>query len=417
MKCSAFLLLPLCVALVVASPAQAEEPAPAGPQLTFTPSAQERVRAEWKPDLDFDGDLSGTWMVGNRARVGLKVQYGVVGGFIQIQDVRRWGSEFNAKNLGEGTLFDWVADGLDIHQAYGELKAPYGLMFRIGRQEIAWHGHRLIGTVGWTHQARSFDAIRLVYDGENAGAEILYAMLLDRPVSDADTNPRGQDVHLLGFRGGPRLGDPLALDGLAIIRIDPAADETMATFGGHAKGGFGDFGYEVEGYGQAGKRGSSTILAFLVGVRAGITIPQAAKLYLGGGVDIVSGDGDATDDVIRTFDTLYATNHKFYGHIDRYLNLPVHTGGQGLIDGVVNIGLKPHEKFGMKLDVHIFGTPSPADSDRGFAGAELDLNASWSPFKPVKISAGAWTYIPGPWHGDDLLPELGAYLMTDFNFK
>ena len=418
MKCTPSLLTALCVSLLAIPPARGEEPASTGPQLTFQLSAQERARFNYKPDFDFDGDLSGSWSISNRARVGLRVQYGVVGGFIQIQDVRNWGSEFNPKNQGEGTLFDWAADGLDVHQAYGEIKSPYGLMVRIGRQEIAWHGHRLIGTVGWTDQARSFDAVRVVYEGEKVGAEAMYSLLLDRPVAaEADTSDRDDDVHLVGVRGGPRLGDPLALDGLVVLRFDRGAQEALATFGGHAKGKAGDFKYEVEGYGQAGSRGDATVLAFLVGVRAGVVIPQAAKLYLGGGFDVVSGDADGTDSVIRTFDTLYATNHKFYGHVDRYLALPLHTGGQGLIDGMFNLGLTPHESVSIKLDVHVFAAPSPADADRAFHGAEIDFNASWKPIKPLKIAAGVWTYMPGPWHGDDLLPELGAYVMTDFNFK
>jgi hypothetical protein len=332
--------------------------------------------------------------------------------------VRNWGSEFNAANLGEGTLFDWAADGLDIHQGYGEIKSPYGLMVRIGRQEIAWHGHRLIGTVGWTDQARSFDAARVVYEGETAGAEVLYALLLDRPVADdADTSGRANDAHLLGFRGGPRLGDPLTIDGLAVLRFDRGAQETLATFGGHAKGKAGDFKYEVEGYGQAGQRGGASVLAFLVGVRAGVVIPQAAKLYLGGGFDVVSGDEDPTDDVVRSFDTLYATNHKFYGHIDKYLALPKHAAQQGLIDGMFNMALAPHDSVSVKLDVHVFASPSPADEDRALHGAEIDFNASWKPWKPLKLAVGVWTYMPGAWHGDDLKPELGAYVMSDFNFK
>ncbi len=386
--------------------------------MTFALSAQERVRFDYKPDFDFDGDLSGAWSIGNRARVGVRATFGVVSAFVQIQDVRTWGSEFNAATLGEGTLTDWVANGLDVHQAYGEVNAPYGLKFRVGRQEIVWHGQRLIGAVGWTHQARSFDAARITYDGEKSGAEVLYALLLDRPVADpADTTQRRLDQHLFGLRGGPRLGEPLALDALVVFRIDPAVEETLATFGGHAKGQASVVRYEVEGYGQAGSRGDLSISAFLVGVRAGVAIPEAAKLYVGGGLDIVSGDGDPTDDVVRTFDTLYATNHKFYGHMDRYLALPKHTAGQGLVDGIVQASVAPHPNVGVKVDLHVFAAPSPLDSDRSFHGVELDLNGHWKPAKVLKISAGIWTYFPGSFQGDDLSPELGGYLMTDFAFK
>ena len=50
------------------------------------------------------------------------------------------------------------------------------------------------------------------------------------------------------------------------------------------------------------------------------------------GVEYLSGDDDPTDGTYKVFDTLYATNHKFYGFMDYFLNIPVHTFGLGLRD-------------------------------------------------------------------------------------
>ena len=60
MKCTPFLLPAVFVSLLAIPPARAEEPAATGPQLTFQLSAQERARFNYKPDFDFDGDLSGS---------------------------------------------------------------------------------------------------------------------------------------------------------------------------------------------------------------------------------------------------------------------------------------------------------------------------------------------------------------------
>jgi len=405
------ILFALALFLSTAGPALADE---APPVPTFTFSLQERARLDWTPDFDWDASTAGSWSIGNRARVGVKAALGPVSAFVQIQDVRRWGSEFNPANQGEGTLFDWSADGLDVHQAYGALTSPFGLELRIGRQEINWQGQRLIGAVGWTHQGRSFDAVRLRWDGTPAGAEFFYALLLDRPVSAEDDGRPLEDTHLLAVRGGPRVAKALTLDGLAIVRIDTAASEVLGTFGAHAKGEVGPLRYEIEGYGQAGTRGASTVAAYLFGVRAGAAVPEAAHMYVGGGFDLVSGDPDPTDDAIHTFDTLYATNHKFYGHADRYLALPKHTAGQGLVDGLFSWRVKPVDGLAVKVDVHAFAAPAPADADRAFAGVETDVELKVTPIKNFSVSAGVWIYAPGPLHGADGEPEAGGFLMTDF---
>ncbi len=392
------------------------EPKPALPPVLFALSAQERVRFEAAPDWLFDGNPDAGWRIGNRARIGVKATWGPVAGFFQIQDVRFWGSEVNPASGNEGTLFDWVADGLDIHQAWAEVVSPYGLSFRVGRQEINWHGQRLIGAVGWTHQARSFDAVRLELDREEVGAEVFYAKLLERPVNTTDVSSRGDDQHLLALRGGPRVGKALYLDGLAIFRFDDAVSERLVTAGVYAKGTGGPLYYEAEGYVQGGTRAGTDVLAYLFGGRIGVSLPDSAGLKIGGGADIVSGDGDPADGTIRGFDTLYATNHKFYGHIDRYLALPAHAANQGLFDGVVNFAVSPVKPLTVALDVHVFASPA-ATADK-LHGAELDLSAHLVPVKPLKISAGLWVYVPGAWHQiTDAKPEVAGYLQTDFTFQ
>ncbi len=158
-------------------------------------------------------------------------------------------------------------------------------------------------------------------------------------------------------------------------------------------------------------------MAHMFGVRAGATIAGGPKPYIGGGFDLLSGDKDPTDDVVRTFDTLYATNHKFYGHMDAYLALPKHTRGEGLIDGQLNTKFKLCEKSSLGFDTHVFASAAPADSEAAFHGLEFDLNAKYKPWKPLTLSAGVWVYVPGAFWGDDPSPEVGAYLATDFQLK
>ncbi|NIP78292.1 MAG: alginate export family protein, partial [Gemmatimonadetes bacterium] len=74
---------------------------------------------------------------------------------VQVQDVRVWGGEL-------GTT-DPSADGLDLHQGWLELgdAGSGALSLRVGRQELAYGGERLVGALNWAQQARSFDGARL----------------------------------------------------------------------------------------------------------------------------------------------------------------------------------------------------------------------------------------------------------------
>ncbi len=387
------------------------------PAVTFKFHGQERARFELMPEKQFDGGSPGYWQIGNRARIGLQADFGKVASvFVQVQDVRTWGSEYNAANDGEGTLFDPVANGLDMHQAYGQLNFMYDIKARVGRQEIAWNGQRLIGAVGWSHQGRSFDAVRIWKDSDPFGFDVFYALMLNRPVSSTDTNNRWKDQHLIALRAGPRVGDALKLDGLAIVNIDAATELNRVTFGVHGTGNASIFAWEAEAYGQVGSDSGVDYRAFMFGVRAGVNLSGGPNPYIGGGFDYLSGDDDATDTTVKTFDTLYATNHKFYGHMDLYLAIPAHTRGEGLIDGQLNTHFKFSKKVGLKFDAHVFASAQPASGSSAFHGLEFDTNAYWKVHKVVKVMGGVWVYAPGDWFaGDD--PEVGLYAMTDFNFK
>ena len=401
----------LLLILGLPGPALAEGDEAKEPKVTFHPRVQERARFEVLPG-PFSGDPVGGWQVGNRARLGLEARFGkAVSAYVEVQDVRTWGSEYKADTLSEGTFFDWVADGLDMHQAYGQVDFA-GAHLRIGRQEIAWHGQRLIGTVGWAQQGRSFDAVRFFAERETVGYELFYAVLLNRPVGGDTEHTVGEDAHLVAFRAGPRLGDALQLDGLFIGNMDQGTNSFLGTFGVHAQGKVNAFAWQAEGYGQAGRVPGDTYGAYMFGVRAGGNL--AGGHYIGGGFDLLSGTND--DGSVRTFDTLYATNHKFYGHFDAYLAMPKHAPN-GLLDPQLNTRFALHERVKLKVDVHVFASADNPEGGEAFHGVEVDTNIGIKPIKPLTLAAGVWVYVPGAHWGEDLTPSLGAYFSTDFQFK
>ncbi len=401
-----------------AAPAAEEEaPAPAAPPvLTFRLSAEDRVRFNFPSDHAYDGSLGVDWTISNRARVGLAADFGPVYGFVQIQDVRTWGSE--GSTTADGSLSDYSADGLDVHQAYAGVALPIGLDIRLGRQEVQWLNGRLLGSNDWKDQARSLDAVRLAFTQANFQIEALYSKMTERPIDDTDLTDRAEDYHLIAAHGGPRMGETLAVDGVLLVDVDMSTDHTRATAGAYAKGSAGILHFEVEGYGQIGRQSEALdYRAWMVGARFRVAPENKLKFHIGGGVDVLSGDDDAIDGVDGNFTPLWGLRHALYGQMDRYKNFPGDTRGGGLLDAMVNLALNPYSIMSLALDVHIFASPSAAEGEEAFHGVELDLGTQWKPLKPLTIYAGMWAYIPGGWHGQDLQPEIGGAIQTAFAFK
>ncbi len=72
-----------------------------------------------------------------------------------LQDVRDWG---NQKQLVKNE-----AASVSVHEAWGEMFLTKNLSFKAGRMEIVYDDHRIFGSVGWAHQARSHDAAILKF--------------------------------------------------------------------------------------------------------------------------------------------------------------------------------------------------------------------------------------------------------------
>ena len=203
------------------------------------------------------------------------------------------------------------------------------------------------------------------------------------------------------------------------------------------KSGKGDLQWRVEAYVQAGKtKGAGDAddishFAYMAGVRAGYKISPILRPTLW--VDFLSGDDDHADSDTKAFDTLFATNHKFYGYFDRFLNVPVHTGGGGLID----IALKNKGKVGpgmLEVAIHDFMLAADdnrvdengkADGRSGQVAIELDLIYAVKLVKGAKLVAGFSAYMPQGDFKETVVDDDGdeksvvdwTFLMLDVNLE
>lgn len=329
--------------------------------------------------------------------------------FVQLQDVRLWGEEVS-------TLGDLRADNFDLHQGYVEVEGVGAswLAVRIGRQEAAFGEERLIGPVDWAQQGRSFDGVRATARRPWGSLDLLAFKLGDR-AADA----RRDDEAFFGAYGVAGDGAAGVLDVYALYnRARGQATTDQGTVGARWAGRAAGVSYRAEASYQFGERAGRDVAAYMLAGSAGVSAVGGR-----GGVtlwyDYLSGDGNPFDGEVRVFETLFATNHKFYGYADLFTDIPVHTVGRGLQDAAVKLSWKLRDDAVLKLDVHAFRVAQRGALPSGRLGEELDVTATWR-YAPGLTLLGGFSYVVQ----GDALAELGrlsqdlsyAYLMLTASF-
>jgi len=302
--------------------------------------------------------------------------------FAQLQDVRLWGEETSP-------LFDYRADNLDLHQGYIRYRGEKldWLTATIGRMEATFGGERLIGPVAWTQQGQSFDGVRAdIAHGRSDVAVIAYRIGEETAASVA------ADRELYGTYATLRDIGPGSLDVYWLYDRTEGAVETDQ----HSLGTryvftvAGDIEGRVEGTFQTGTRGAVDVAAYMLGARVG-------RRFLDGraGVslwwDYLSGDDTSTAET-EVFQTLFATNHKFYGLADVFLDLPSHTAGAGLQDLAVKLSWRPTDAIQIGADLHSFRAAKQGALSGNHFGEEIDLTVSHR-YSDYLTATGGFSYV------------------------
>ncbi len=349
-----------------------------------------RTRFVYLEGRDNDSSNPATVFTENRMRLSLAVHpWTYASAFIQIQDVRAWGEETN-------TLKDYTANGLDIHQGYVDVKPTKQLTLRVGRQEINYDGQRLIGAVAWTPQARSFDAVRAMFAwNKRLWLDGFIAQVMDTDGMASPANPDRQEAGALyGRYRLLKTEDSFADVGFtSIFDFSRAARRGRWTVGLRHNAQFGILRYRVEGFYQGGRAGGQDISAYMVGGRVGVKLADPGlTVDLWG--DLLSGTKDPAKAAVETFDTLYATNHKFYARTDFFLNIPRDTGGKGLVDLALKTSYRVTKPLKVAVDVHKL-LAAESQGGPGDWGWGVDVSAHYALFPGVALMAHGFTLLPG----------------------
>lgn len=342
------------------------------------------------------------FFISERARlnVGFKSKY--VKMYMSLQDVRLWGSETQLQNVASFSL----------HEGWAEIFIKDNISFKLGRQELVYDDQRLFGNVDWVQQARAHDAAVFKFQQKGTTLHVggafnqasegffgtYYALNNYKALAflwlhqkffedkfkmsfyavtdgfNADTSLHKNKVY---FRGtvGP------------MFNVNTKGVKANVTF-------FTQFGEDTY---------HRDILAFFTSAYVEYTVKKLVALGIG--YDFVSGNdaSNISNQRNNTFSTLYATNHKFYGNMDYFQNLPKDTKGGGLHDAYFKFKAMPNAKGSVGFDAHYFllankvkDPLAPGQYLKLPLGFELDVYGSYKPIEYIELTAGYSTLVADP---------------------
>jgi len=323
---------------------------------------------------------------------------------------------------------DPAAGQLDLHQAYFRLDGFLSpdLSLKVGRQELIYGNQRLVGAVGWSNVGRTFDAGVLAYEGPRVAIDLFAAKL----VGTTDEDDGAQNFY--GLYSTWQVADGAALDAFVLLdnntnRVPNGDGETVSrlyrvTPGLALRGTQSRLHYALEAAYQAGKQTiaagtpRASIGASLLSATANYVLAPSNQLTLGAGYTRLSGDDTPDDDELGTFNTLFATNHKFYGYMDYF---PATLSTLGLQDIQVTASANASARINVGVAAHHFrGAESMPDDTRQALGQEIDVTATYRFLDNVKFQAGLSAFVPEKalesTRGSDT--AYWGYLMTAITF-
>lgn len=358
----------------------------------FTLSGEIRPRAEIRHGYRTLADTSSktAFFVSQRSRLNFDYKHEKFQVGFSLQDVRVWGDEEQLRDVSSAA----------VHEAWGEVFFTDWLALKSGRQELIYDDQRLLGNVDWVQQARSHDAAVLKFSKSGWQAH------LGAAYNNESEKIFGTPYTLANYRTltylwvNKTFKEKFTASIMAITdgfhSTDSAQDlHYRLTAGPHLAFKSGDFNATGTFYYQAGKDIFGTnISAYMFAVGA---FYKAGDFTFGVGLDYLSGTDalDTENDKARTFNTLYATNHKFYGYMDYFLNVPAHTAGGGLGDIYAKLKYSFSDKTALALDYHYFMLSNNVIDismlteaiDKGL-GSEIDLVFNYNIHKMVNLKAG-----------------------------
>jgi hypothetical protein len=425
--------LTMCSAPVYAGPtAPGTAPAPPMPTPETNPLSffggklvfdfQERLRFEARENnFDFNSGVDSltddSWLL-ERTRLGVKLApLDWLTFYAQAQDTREFGSD--RPNV-IGSLGAEGDDTVDLRQAYVEIGDPKKFSLKVGRQVLSYGDQRLVGPLDWSNPSRTFDAVKLRYVDPGYTIDLFSASVVkleDHKFNKSDwinsDSTRNQIFSGIYFTTNALDFQATELYAFQLHEEYATGDTDFFTLGTHLKGDpkkLGGVDYDVEAAVQFGDVKGKSLTAYAGHAGVGYNwLASSLKPRIGIEANYGSGDGNAKDGKVETFQNLFPTNHPFYGYMDTF-------SWQNMAEIAFTSSITPSATTKVSLDYHVLwladtndawyranGTTAvrPIKGDASnFAGSELDLTASWKATKNLSFLAGYSHFFAGGYLGD-----------------
>ncbi len=355
----------------------------------FKIAGQYRARTEFRHGYKtLAADTSrAAFFVAQRARLSFEYKKENITAFTSIQDSRTWGDEEAQKDI----------PGLSVNELWLELNLKKGFSLKMGRQELVYDDQRLLGNVDWGNVTRSHDALLLKFnDKEKKFSWHSGAAFNQNGEPLFGTNYPLKNYKFLAFTWLKKEFEKSSLSAIAIANgLNTTVPSSRKTHTSYTFGPVYTYQNKVfksilGAYYQTGKTENNLQLsAWMVNAYGEL---HNAKIIAGLGVDYLSGnDGETPSNRNHSFSTLYATNHKFYGYMDYFINVPADTKQSGLVDPYVRVGFIVSPKITTSFDLHHFllanGNTFVIESKKDL-GTEFDALFDYKPSPLINFQAG-----------------------------
>ena len=357
---------------------------------------------------------------------------------------------FPGVNAAEGD------DAFDLRQGYFQIanydECPWGL--KIGRQVLSYGDERLVGGFDWSNYARTFDAAKLTFQGHGFSIDAFSStpVVITRSQCDQSDLFNGTEAHReLVFSGVYLTIDPLpfgTLDFYSFLLDQPrgnvanaqgllatpvttgslAAHSDFVTLGTRIKGDpkklkgweySGEFAYQVGTVRGESLSAFAATAGFGYNFDRRLAIPRLYAEY-----NFASGDDNAADGHINTFQNLFPTNHPFYGIMDEF-------SWQNMHNAMISAQVSPLKSVTVKVDYNAFWLANTNDvwyrangltavrplsaaagqNVSNYAGSEVDLVVTWNATKHLQFQGGYSHFFAGSY-----LQDTGAHDDANFSY-
>ncbi len=369
------------------------------PEITsaqFVISGELRPRAEYRHGFKSPATekMDAAMFVSQRARLNMnftneKMKFG-----ISLQDVRVWGDvpQLNATD-----------NSFSVHEVWGEYLFCPSLSVKVGRMELVYDDSRILGNVDWAQQGRSHDVGLLKFEKSGWKAQAGLAYNQDKEQLSGRVYTVSGNYKALQFFWLNRKFDKLDVsllflnNGMQFIEeaeVTTYDTKYSQTIGGNLVYKTKPVTFSANAYKQGGKSQSGdNIDAFMFGANANISLTKNFSVIPG--IEYLSGTNqqDVSPAETKSFNPLYATGHKFNGHMD-YFFVGNHLNSVGLQDIFLK-ALYKKDNFSAGADIHLFSAAAdmvdpddPANLPDKNLGQELDIYLGYKLTPEVSLNMG-----------------------------